>query len=41
VDATHVVANIAVPNTVNLLRQARRQVIKTIEKETRTTFSTP
>jgi len=37
VDATHVVANIAVPNTVNLLRQARRQVIKTIEKETRTT----
>jgi IS5 family transposase len=36
VDATHVIANIAVPNTVNLLRQARQQVIKAIEKEART-----
>ncbi len=34
VDATHVIANIAIPNTVNLLREARRAVVKSIEKET-------
>lgn len=32
VDATHVVADIAIPNTVNLLRQGRRVVIQEIEK---------
>jgi IS5 family transposase len=36
VDATHVIANIAVPNTINLLRQARRAVVSAIEKETQT-----
>jgi IS5 family transposase len=33
VDATHVVARVAIPNSVNLLRQARRQVIRAIEKQ--------
>lgn len=33
VDATHVIAHIAVPNTVNLLRQARHRVIRALEKQ--------
>ncbi len=31
-DATHIIADIAIPNTVNLLRHGRRKVIKRIEK---------
>lgn len=33
VGATHVIAHVAVPNTLNLLRQARRRVVRAIEKE--------
>jgi len=33
VDATHVIAHVAVPNTLNLLRQARRRVVRAIERE--------
>jgi transposase len=32
VDATHIIADIAIPNTVNLLRQGRRVIIGEIEK---------
>lgn len=31
-DATHIIADIAIPNTVNLLRHGRRRVIKKIEE---------
>jgi len=31
-DATHIIADIAIPSTVNLLRHGRRRVIKRIEK---------
>jgi len=31
-DATHIIADIAIPNTVNLLRHGRRRVIKRIEE---------
>ena len=31
-DATHVIANVAIPSTVGLLRQARRKVLRVIEK---------
>ena len=34
VDATHVVANVAIPNTVNLLREARRRLVVAIEADT-------
>lgn len=30
VDATHIIADVAIPNTVNLLRQGRRMIIKKI-----------
>jgi IS5 family transposase len=33
VDATHVVANVAIPNTVNLLREARRRLVASIEAD--------
>ena len=33
VDATHVIARVAIPNTVNLLRQARRRVVRAIEEQ--------
>lgn len=33
VDATHVIAHVAVPNTVNLLRHARHRVVHAIEKQ--------
>lgn len=36
VDATHVVANVAIPNTVNLLREARRTFVGAIEADTGT-----
>ncbi len=32
-DATHVIANVAIPSTVGLLRQARRKVLREIEKK--------
>jgi len=32
-DATHIIADIAIPSTVNLLRHGRRKIIKKIEKE--------
>jgi IS5 family transposase len=31
-DATHIIADIAIPSTVNLLRHGRRRIIKNIEK---------
>lgn len=34
VDATHVVANVAIPNAVNLLREARRKVVDAVEADT-------
>lgn len=33
VDATHVMANVAIPNTVNLLREARRRFVGAIKAE--------
>jgi len=36
VDATHVVANVAIPNSVNLLREARRKVVGAVETDTGT-----
>ena len=36
VDATHVVANVAIPNTVNLLREARKRVVAAVERDTGT-----
>jgi IS5 family transposase len=32
-DATHVIANVAIPSTVGLLRQARKKVLREIEKK--------
>lgn len=32
-DATHVIANVAIPSTVGLLRQARKKVLRVIEKK--------
>jgi transposase len=32
-DATHIIADIAIPSTVNLLRHGRRKIIKRIEKQ--------
>jgi transposase len=32
-DATHVIANVAIPSTVGLLRQARKKVLRKIEKK--------
>jgi len=32
VDASHIIADIAIPNTINLLRQGRRVIIREIEK---------
>lgn len=34
VDATHVIADVAIPNTINLLREGRRRLIRAVEKET-------
>ena len=33
VDATHIVADVAIPNTVNLLREGRGRILKQIEQE--------
>lgn len=33
IDATHVIANVAIPSTVGLLRQARRKIITAIRKK--------
>jgi IS5 family transposase len=33
VDATHVLANVAIPNTVNLLREARKRLVTAIEAD--------
>ncbi len=33
IDATHIVADVAIPNTVNLLREERKRILRTIEKE--------
>lgn len=32
-DATHIVADVAIPNTVNLLREGRKGILRAIEKE--------
>jgi IS5 family transposase len=32
-DATHIIANVAIPSTVGLLRQARKKVLREIEKK--------
>ncbi len=36
IDATHIIADVAIPNTVNLLREGRRRILKAIKKERRT-----
>jgi len=36
IDATHIIADVAIPNTVNLLREGRRRILKAIKKEKRT-----
>jgi len=33
IDATHIVADVAIPNTVNLLREGRKRILRAIEKE--------
>ena len=33
IDATHIVADVAIPNTVNLLREGRKRVLRQLEKE--------
>jgi len=33
IDATHIVADVAIPNTVNLLREGRKRVLGQLEKE--------
>jgi transposase len=33
IDATHIIADIAIPNTVNLLREGRKRILRAIEKE--------
>ena len=33
IDATHIIADIAIPNTTNLLRDGRRRILKAIKKE--------
>ena len=33
IDATHIVADVAIPNTVNLLREGRKRVLRELEKE--------
>jgi len=33
VDATHIVADVAIPNTVNLLREGRGRILKQLEQE--------
>ena len=33
IDATHIIADVAIPNTANLLKDGRRRVLKAIEKE--------
>jgi len=33
VDATHIVADVAIPNTVNLLREGRKRILKQLEQE--------
>ena len=35
VDASKIIADVALPNTVNLLKQGRKKIIKEIERETR------
>jgi len=33
IDATHIIADVAIPNTANLLKDGRRKILKAIEKE--------
>jgi len=33
IDATHIIADVAIPNTVNLLREGRKRVLRQLEKE--------
>jgi len=35
IDATHIIADVAIPNTVNLLREGRRRILRQLEKEKR------
>ncbi len=35
VDATHIVADVAIPNTVNLLREGRGRILKEVKQETK------
>jgi len=35
IDATHIIADVAIPNTVNLLREGRKRILRAIEKEKR------
>ena len=33
IDATHIIADVAIPNTVNLLREGRKRILKQLEQE--------
>jgi len=33
IDATHIIADVAIPNTVNLLKEGREKILRAIEKE--------
>lgn len=35
VDATHLITDVAIPNTVNLLRQGRKRVLKRLDRVNR------
>jgi len=35
IDATHIVADVAIPNTVNLLREGRGRILKEVKQETK------
>lgn len=33
IDATHIIADVAIPNTVNLLKEGRKRILRAVEKE--------
>ena len=36
IDVTHIIADVAIPNTVNLLREGRKRILRSIKKEKKT-----
>jgi len=39
IDATHIIADVAIPNTTNFLRDGRRRILKAIKKERKSKYS--